>query len=65
MKTLGQIAFDRYAAVKAGLTYDGKPIPQWDSLSETTEGLRVQEAWEAAADAVVIEHEARRPEGSR
>jgi hypothetical protein len=50
-KTSGQIAFESYNISKGGLTYDGKPIPPWSSLTDET-GQAVKEAWENAAMAV-------------
>lgn len=47
-KTLGQIAFEAYVLDIGGLTYDGKPIPSWDNLTD-----RVRKAWEMAAIAVM------------
>ncbi len=54
-QTLGQIAFEAYNEKKGGLTYDGKPIPPWGSLSETAAGRAVQEAWEISAFAIYEE----------
>lgn len=51
-KTLGQVAFEAYNDAKGGLTYDGKPIPGWDTLTNEA-GLTVRAAWEAAALAAV------------
>lgn len=51
MKTPGQIAFEVYNEAKGGKTYDGKPIPPWDTLTDET-GRAVQAAWEKAAVAV-------------
>jgi hypothetical protein len=44
IKTLGQIAFEAYAKAKQGVTYDAKPIPEWDALGDD-----VRAAWDAAA----------------
>jgi len=49
-KSPGQIAFEAYNESKGGLTYDGKPIPPWDTLHG--DKAAVQLAWEAAAQAV-------------
>ena len=49
--TPGQIAFEAYNESKGGLTYDGKPIPPWSSLTGET-GEAVKRAWEVAAQAV-------------
>lgn len=46
-KTLGQVAFERYSEMKDWKTYDGKPIPPWESL---TDDVRI--GWEQAALAV-------------
>lgn len=55
MKTSGQIAFEAYNEAKGGKTYDGKPIPPWETLTDDT-GRSVQRAWEIAA--AVVEHRA-------
>ena len=49
--TLGRIAYEAYNEAKGGLTYDGKPIPSWDSLPEKPGGREVMAAWESAAKA--------------
>lgn len=54
MKSLGQLAFEAYNERKGGKTYDGKPIPPWDTLTDET-GRAVQAAWEAAAARVVVD----------
>lgn len=51
-KSPGQIAFEAYNKSKGGLTYDGKPIPPWDTLTDAT-GQGVQAAWESAAESVI------------
>ncbi len=53
MKTPGQIAFEAYNESKGGLTYDGKPIPPWDTLTGDV-GEAVKRAWEVAAGAVAV-----------
>lgn len=45
--TAGIIAFEAYKKAVEGVTYDGKPIPQWHELKRP-----IQLAWEAAAYAV-------------
>lgn len=45
--TAGIIAFEAYRKAVQGVTYDGKPIPQWHELKRP-----IQLAWEAAAYAV-------------
>lgn len=45
--TAGSVAFEAYRKTVQGVTYDGKPIPQWHELKRT-----IQLAWEAAAYAV-------------
>lgn len=47
MKSLGQIAFETYVEA-GGITYDGKPIPGWDAVSE-----KVRRGWSAAASSVL------------
>jgi hypothetical protein len=49
-KSPGQVAFEAYNASKGGLTYDGKPIPPWSSLSDAM-GEAAKRGWEAAARA--------------
>ena len=53
-KSDGQVAFEAYNESKGGLTYDGKPIPPWDTLSGNAVGESVQRAWEPAAPAVLV-----------
>lgn len=57
-KSYGQIAFEAYNESKGGLTYDGKPIPPWDTLAGSDVGEAVQRAWEAAAAAVLAQEPA-------
>lgn len=45
----GQMAFESYAEVQEWKTFDGRPIPQWESLTP-----KIKNAWCVAA-AVVIE----------
>jgi len=47
-KSLGQIAFEAYCEHQNWIAYNGEPIPDWDSAKPG-----VQEAWAAAADAVI------------
>lgn len=51
-KTLGQVAFEAYNEAKGGKTYDGKPIPPWETLTDET-GLAVRAAWEKAVGAAI------------
>jgi hypothetical protein len=53
MKTVGQVAFEAYQVSKGGLTYDGKPIPPWESLTGEA-GEAVKLAWECAAEAAIV-----------
>jgi hypothetical protein len=46
--TRGKVAFQAYSKAVGRKTHDGKPIPEWEDLSET-----VRNGWEAAANAVV------------
>lgn len=55
-RTPGQIAFEAYNQSKGGLTYDGKPIPAWDTLSDES---GVKQAWEVAARAARADMSAR------
>jgi hypothetical protein len=48
----GRRAFVAYNDSKGGLTYDGKPIPPWESLTGET-GEAVKRGWIAAARAVL------------
>ena len=56
-KTPGQVAFEAYNESKGGLTYDGKPIPPWASLTDAT-GEAVRRGWEVAAHAVLASYDA-------
>ncbi len=47
-KTLGQIAFEAYVQQVRGVTYDLKPIPTWDHLTDS-----VRAGWEVAAIAMM------------
>lgn len=49
---LGEVAFTAYRASVGGVTYDGKPIPQWAELSPP-----IRLAWDVAANAVVLRWE--------
>jgi hypothetical protein len=49
MKTSGRIAFEAYRSKKQGVTYDAKQIPAWEELGDD-----VRNAWEAAAEAVIV-----------
>jgi len=49
-KTLGQIAFEAYNEAVGGKTWDGKPIPAWQDVSE-----KVRNGWNKAAVAVLLE----------
>lgn len=49
-KTPGQINFEAYAESVGGKTYDAKPIPPWDQLTDV-----VQAGWEAGAVGVLKE----------
>lgn len=55
-RTPGQIAFEAYNQSKGGLTYDGKQIPAWDTLSDAS---GVKQAWEVAARAARADMSAR------
>lgn len=45
---LARAAYEMYAEVTGGKTFDGRDMPAWDDLGE-----RIQGAWRAAADKVV------------
>lgn len=47
-KSYAQLNFEAYAAAVGGITYDGKPIPKWDDLTQT-----VRDGWAAGAAAVI------------
>lgn len=44
----GKMAFGNYVVSKGGVTYDNKPIPRWDDLSD-----EVRTAWCVAALSVI------------
>lgn len=46
--TTAQIAFAAYNESAGGKTWDGKPIPTWEQLSESEGGRKVQGHWRAA-----------------
>lgn len=48
-KGLGRINFEAYRVQLKGLTYDGKPIPEWDGLTDA-----VRAGWVAGARAVTL-----------
>ena len=48
----GEIAFEAYRVYTDGLTYDKKPIPEWNALTAMVQG-----AWRAAAQAVQVASE--------
>lgn len=45
---LGIAAYNAYVASVGGVTWDGKPIPAWPSLTD-----KIREAWRCAAVAAV------------
>jgi len=45
---IGRIAFEAYGVSVGGKTYNGKDIPKWEDV-----GKKVQDAWRAAAVAVL------------
>lgn len=46
----GRQAFATYSFAVGGLTWDGKPIPKWEELTD-----KIRLAWVMAADAVLAE----------
>lgn len=50
MKTLGQVGYEAYAESTGGLTWDLRPMPKWEEITE-----KIRKAWNAAALAIVIE----------
>lgn len=50
MDSFGKTAFNAYRYAKQGTTYDAKPIPAWEDLSDD-----VRSAWEVAAEAAIIQ----------
>jgi hypothetical protein len=64
-KSLGQVGFDAYgeAGSKPWKTFDGRDMPRWSALQGDA-GVLTQERWDAAAKAVIAEHE-RRMEAER
>lgn len=53
---LAHIAYNAYAAETGGKTFDGRDMPKWHELP-----MRIQNAWRAAAGAVVTMVEAETP----
>lgn len=47
----GQMAFESYSEVQEWKTFDGRPIPQWESLSH-----KIKNAWCVAAAVVIEDH---------
>jgi len=43
-KSIGQDAFEAYKDSVSGVTYDARPIPDWENLSDS-----VRRGWDAAA----------------
>ena len=56
---LGRLAFTAYGEQAGGLTHDGRRIPGWEDLGES-----VQQAWIAAAIAIVRATAPAREEGT-
>lgn len=52
----GLLAFHVYAGIVEGQTHDGRLIPDWDHLTD-----KIREAWTAAAQAVIDNHDDYRP----
>jgi hypothetical protein len=50
-RTMGRTAFEAYKESVQALTYDSKPIPPWENLSDA-----VRAAWETAAKAILEQH---------
>lgn len=69
-KTLGQIGYEKYLASgpNPGRTYNDLPMPTWDELAKTEEGLITRSRWEESGAAVAAylvfsgEYKAVRPE---
>jgi hypothetical protein len=47
-KCAGQVAFEAYRNAVNQITYDGKPIPEWEALGE-----RQRIGWRAAAEEII------------
>jgi len=47
LERAGRIAFESYNNAVGGVTWDGKPIPGWDAVTD-----KVREGWRTAAFAV-------------
>jgi hypothetical protein len=47
---LGRLAFESYGVAVGGQTWDGKPIPGWDAVTDA-----VRAGWSAGAAAVLAE----------
>ncbi|PTL79100.1 hypothetical protein [Vitiosangium sp. GDMCC 1.1324] len=67
--SFGQVGFDAYGNHPGPFgrwaTFDGRPIPTWNELSDHPAGSRAltQERWEVAAQAIIAEHERRKAVG--
>jgi hypothetical protein len=46
------VAYEGYAQATGGKTYDGRDMPDWWGLTDA-----IRSAWEAAAQAVLLERE--------
>lgn len=54
-KTLGQVGYEAYgetAKPESWKTFDGRPMPTWDELSEKDTGRETQRRWEVSAEAI-------------
>jgi hypothetical protein len=48
VRTTGQTGYEAYAAFTGGKTFDGRDMPSWKDLPQ-----RIQDAWNAAATAIL------------
>jgi hypothetical protein len=50
----GRIGYDAYGETANWKTFDGRPMPTWDELSETETGRETQRRWHMAARAILL-----------
>jgi hypothetical protein len=50
MPDIGKIGYEAYAKFTGGKTFDGRDMPEWGDLTD-----RIQDAWRAAARAILGE----------
>lgn len=50
MRRFGRAGYEAYARFTGGKTFDGRPMPTWDDLTE-----RIKDAWASAASGIIVE----------